>query len=201
MRQSGGTLHLVDDRIKRAVGVLRRAEIAQTCVRLVGEAFQQCGREPRFADPGLAGQEHHLAFAGLCPGPAPQQQFEFFFAPDEGGQAAAMQRLEPALHRTRPQRRPGARRPGDALEVLWSEVLQFEQIAEKFSRGLGNDHHVRLGDPLQACRQVRRLADDTALLRLAGADQITDNNKPGGYADTGLQRSARLEPSHRRDQL
>ena len=33
VRQSGGTFHLADDRIKRAVGVLRRAEIAQARVR------------------------------------------------------------------------------------------------------------------------------------------------------------------------
>ena len=189
MRQSGGTFHLADDRIKRAVGVLRRAEIAQARVRLGGEAFQQRGREPRFADTGLAGEEHHLAFAGLCPRPAPQQQFEFFFPPDEGGQAGRVQRLEAAFRRTRPQRRPGPHRPGDALEVLCPEVLQLEEIAEKLSRALGDDHHVRLGDPLQARREVRRLADDAALLRLARSDQVADDNEPGGNADTGLQRS------------
>ena len=118
VRQSGGAFHLADDRIKRAVGVLRRAEIAQPRVRFAGEAFQQRRREPRFADAGLAGEQHHLAFAALRPGPAPQQQFEFFFPPDQRGQAARVQRLEAAFRRTRPQRRPGPRRPGDALEVL-----------------------------------------------------------------------------------
>ena len=112
-----------------------------------------------------------------------------------------MQRLEAAFHRTRPQRRPGPHRPGDALEVLRPEVLQLEQIAEKSSRALGDDHHVRLGDPLQARREVRRLADDAALLRLSRSDQVADHNEPGCNADTGLQRSARLEPSYRRDQL
>ena len=201
VRQSGGAFHLADDRIKRAVGVLRRAEIAQARVRLAGEAFQQRRREPRFADAGLAGKEHHLAFAGLCLRPAPQQQFEFFFPPDEGSQAARVQRLEAAFRRTRPQRRPGPHRPGDALEVLGPEVLQLEQIAEKPSRALGDDHHVRLGDPLQPRREVRRLADDAALLRLSRADQIADHDQPGRNADTGLQGSGRLERGHRRDQL
>ena len=190
VRKSGGTFHLADDRIKRAVGVLRRAEIAQARVRLGGEAFQQRGREPRFADAGLAGEQHHLAFAGLCPRPAPQQQFEFFFPPDERGQAARVQRLEAAFHRTRPQRRPGPHRPGDALEVLRPEVLKLEQIAEKPSRALGDDDPVRLGDALQARRKVRRLADDAALLRLARSDQVADDDQPGRNADTGLQRSA-----------
>jgi hypothetical protein len=35
------------------------------------------------------------------------------------------------------------------------------------SRTLFNDDHVRLGDPLQARSEVRRLADDAAFLRFA----------------------------------
>ena len=87
------------------------------------------------------------------------------------------------------------------LRSFGPEVLELEEIAEKFSRALGDDHRVRLGDPLQARREVRRLADNAALLRLARSDQVADDDEPGGNADTGLQRSARLEPGHRRDQL
>ena len=58
-------------------------------------------------------------------------------------------RIPPNSPAAPPRPRTG---PGDALQLLCPEVLQFEEIAEKFSRGLGNDHHVRLGDPLQACR-------------------------------------------------
>ena len=50
-----------------------------------------------------------------------------------------LERLEPAFHRTRP-------RPywlGDTFEVLGSEVLQLEQIAEQFSCALGA--HCRRG--------------------------------------------------------
>ena len=42
---------------------------------------------------------------------------------------------------------------------------------------------------LQARREVRRLADDAALLRLARSNQVADDNEPGGNADAGLQRS------------
>ena len=170
-------------------------------MRLGGEAFLQRGGESRFADTGLAGKEHHLAFTGLCSCPASQQQFEFFVAPDEDGQAARVQRLETAFRRTRPQRRPGPRRFGDALEVLCPEVLQLKQITEKFSRGLGNDHHVRLGDALQARRQVRRLADDAALLSLPRSDQVADHDQAGRNADTGLQGSIRFERTDGIDQL
>ena len=102
-----------------------------------------------------------------------------------------MQGLETAFRRTRPQRRAGPHRPGDTLEVLRSEVLKLEQIAEKPARALGYDDCVRLGDALQARRQVRRLTDNAALLRLARSDQVADNNEPGRNADTGLQRSVR----------
>jgi hypothetical protein len=62
----------------------------------------QRSREPRFADTGLAGKEHHLTFADLCLGPAPQQHIKLFFASDEGGEAGSVQRLEAAFRGTRP---------------------------------------------------------------------------------------------------
>ena len=37
--KSGGAFHLADDRIKGAVGVLRRTEVAQARVRFAREAF------------------------------------------------------------------------------------------------------------------------------------------------------------------
>ena len=103
----------------------------------------------RFADAGLSGEQHDLAFTIFRSGPAPQQQFGFFFPSDEGGQAGRVQRLEAAFNRNRPQRRPGPCRPGDALEVPVPEVLKLEEIAEKFSRALGDDDPIRLGDSLQ----------------------------------------------------
>ena len=98
MSKPSRAFHLADDRVKRAVGVLRGTEIAQARVRLASEVSSKCRRKPRFADPGLAGEQHDLAFAGLGPRPAPQQQFEFFFAPDKRGQAARVQRLKAAFH-------------------------------------------------------------------------------------------------------
>jgi hypothetical protein len=35
-----------------------------------------------FADAGLAREQHNVTFTALCPRPTPQQNFEFFFAPD-----------------------------------------------------------------------------------------------------------------------
>ena len=41
-------------------------------------------------------------------------------------------------------------------------------------------------------RQVRRLADNAALLRFARADQIADDNQAGRNADAGLQGCGRF---------
>ena len=76
------------------------------------------------------------------------------------------------------------------LRSLCPEVLKLEEIAEELSRALGDDDRVRLGNALQARREVRRLADDAALLRLTRSDQIADDDQPGGNADAGLQWSA-----------
>src|ERR1700730_14418974 len=38
---------------------------------------------------------------------------------------------------------------------------------------------VRLGDRLEARSEVRRLTDNTALLRLSRSDQVTDDNQSG----------------------
>ena len=75
VRQSGGAFHLANDRIERAVRMLRGAEIAQARMRFGGEALQNRGREPRFPDTCLAGEQYDLAFSRLCPGPAAKKQF------------------------------------------------------------------------------------------------------------------------------
>ena len=98
MRKSSGSLHLADDGVKRAIGVLRGAEVSKARVRLIREALQKRRREPRLADPCLARQQHYLAFAGLRLRPAPQQQFEFFIPPNKFSQAARVESLEAAVY-------------------------------------------------------------------------------------------------------
>ena len=84
---------------------------------------------------------------------------------------------------------------------MCAEVLQIEEIAEELSRALSDDHRVRLGNALQTCRKVRRLADNAVLLRRTRSDQIADYDQPSGNAYTGLQWSTGLQPADRLDQL
>src|SRR6185437_11063670 len=138
MREAGGALHLADDRVERAVGVLRGAEVAKLRVRLASEAFQERSRQSRLSDARFTRKQHHLTFPGLCFRPPAQQQIEFFFPSDKFRQPARVKSLEPTLRRTLPERRPGSHRPCNALEVQCSEVLKVEQIAEKLSRVFSN---------------------------------------------------------------
>ena len=65
---------------------------------------------------------------------------------------------------------------------------KLEEIAEQPARALGDDDHVRFGDRLQPRREVRRLADDAALLRLPRSDEVADDDQPGRDADPHVQR-------------
>ena len=112
-----------------------------------------------------------------------------------------MQRIEAAFDRACPQHRPRPHRPSDPFEVSCPEVVKLKEIAQKFSRALGDNHRIRLGNSLQARGKIWRLADNAALLRASRIHQVANHNQTGGNADTGLQRRARLEFAHRRDQL
>ena len=76
---------------RAAVRVLWGTKIAQgaVCGSWRGVPGQKRFGEQRFPDIRLAGEQHHLAFAGLYHGPAPDQQFGSFFQPDRGSEAAA----------------------------------------------------------------------------------------------------------------
>jgi hypothetical protein len=55
--------------------------------------------------------------------------------------------------------------------------------------------------PLQACRKVWRLPDDTSLLRLSRSDQIANDDQPSSNPHAGLKGSAELQSVNRLDQL
>ena len=59
-----------------------------------------------------------------------------------------------------------------ALDLDRPEIAQLEEVSEQ-PPGRGPDHDaVGCSQALQSCRQVGRFADDAALLRVAGADEI-----------------------------
>ena len=124
-REAGGAFELDDERVERAVLMVRRAEIAEPRVRFSLDAPRQCRGQARFADPRLPRDEHNPPLAGFCLLPTPQQEVEFFIAPDERGRLRA-QRLEAAQDAAFANHTPGALRLGKPGEVLRPEILDLE---------------------------------------------------------------------------
>ena len=141
-REPGGAFELDDERVERAVLMVRRAEIAQPRVRLALDALRQRRGQARLADARLARDQHHPPLAGLRLLPAPQQQIELLVAPDERRRLRA-QRLEAAQDAAFADHAPGALRLGKAGERLRPEILEFEQRADLPPRALGDDERAR----------------------------------------------------------
>ncbi len=176
--------------MERAIRALRRTEIAQPYMRLACQPLQERHGQARLADARLARKQNDLAHARLRYGPAPIKEFALFFTPDQGRQPARVQRLEAALLRTLPQRRVGARRSGDPLEVLRAEIDQLEKVAQQLARALGNDDAVGFGDPLQPRGEVRRVAHDPAFPRFSRTKEIADHHDPRRDPHPHMQRAA-----------
>jgi hypothetical protein len=118
---------------------------------------------------------------------------------DEVGEPAP-RRLKAALGCGDAFDHEGFDRFGEALDRLAPEVAQPEQVADQAAGGAGEDDLSGFGKSLQACSEVGGLADHGLLLCRAFADQITDDDKPGGNADADGEplRSTGLQPRHGR---
>ncbi len=180
--EAGRALQQTDDRIEGAGGVIGRAVVAERRVRLVGELLAQRLDEPRLADPGLAGEQHHLALAVRGAPPAREQQMQLFLATDERDEVSAAQRLEAAFGQACAHDPPGAT-GSVAFEMVRAKVGKLEQAADQAARAWRDHDAARLGQGLQPGRQVRRLADDRLFLRRALADQLADHDPAGRDAD------------------
>src|SRR5262249_10949606 len=139
---------------------------------------------------------------GAAPGRAQTvaQQDALRRPPDEVGNPAP-HRLESAFGHGNPLDREGLDRLGEALRYLPAEIAESEQVADEAASGAGKDDLPGFRKSLQARREVWSLADHRLLLRRAFADQIADDDKPGGDADADdeLLLSARFQLRDRRD--
>src|SRR5215471_18415405 len=85
--------------------------------------------------------------------------------------------------------------------AVWgAEIGQPEQVADQAAGGAGEDDLPGFGQSLQACGEIGGLADHRLLLRRAFADQIADDDKPGGNPDADGKPlcSTGLQTRHRR---
>ena len=120
-----GAFQLADKGVERAVLIVRRAEIAQSGMRLALDMLRQCRGQPRLANPRLAGDQHHPPFAGLCLLPAPRQEVELLVAADQWC-GPRTQCLKAADDAALADHAPGKLRLGEAGERLGTEILDLE---------------------------------------------------------------------------
>ena len=182
-----GALEFARDGVERVLGVLRRAKPADEVVELGLDVRRDGGDQSRLPDAGLAGQQHRLTFAVFRSRPATHCDLEFLSASNEPRQTVRVQRLESVRDRTNADRRIDSRRRRDSLEVRNAEVFEFEKLGDEAVRRLGDRHLAGPGDPLKTCRQVRRVPDHPALVRLTGAQEVADHDDASRDADPHLK--------------
>ena len=90
-------------------------------------------------------------------------------------------------------------RLGEAGKRLRAEIGEIEQPADLPARRFANDQRIRHGKRLQPGGEVRRLADDPALLCGTLADQIADHGEPGGDTEPHPQILPRRQSADRLD--
>ena len=127
-REPGAPGQMADDRVERAVGMLRRAGKAQPRIRLTRQPLQKGRGEPRLADARFAREQDDMPLAFLRLDPGTKQKPNLLFATHERAEPAGVQPIEPARLGALTHHRPGERRPGDALEFLRPEVVEIEQV-------------------------------------------------------------------------
>ena len=182
-----GALELVYQRVERAACMMRRALEENGDVAVLLEAGAQLPHEPGLADTRLAAQHDDLALALLGDLPAPKQLRHLVVAPDEIGEAERMTRVETALRRSLARDLPHLLGLGEALQLLRAEVDEFEQAAHQ-PAGRGADYdRARLGEGLDPCGKVGRLADDEIGNGALAHDLVADHHGTGRDADAHAQ--------------
>src|SRR4051812_24300907 len=153
---------------------MRRTELAHRNVRfgLGLEPFVKRQSNVRLADTGLSGEHHRTTFATAGVLPATQQHLDFLVTTYGRRQSGFVLCLETAFHFGRSQDLPGRYWLRPSFKHDRTEIPAFEMPISEPVRTLGNQYGTRIGERLQARRQVRRLANDRSLLSRAFAGQI-----------------------------
>src|SRR5215207_4783533 len=112
--------------MERTVRVIGRALVPYPAVRPQREAFGERCHNARFADPGLAGDQHHLAVALPRQSLTQEHEFDLCLAADKAHRARGTHRLEATLRCRSTFDRPDRDGFGDALDLSEADVAKNE---------------------------------------------------------------------------
>ena len=182
--------------MQRTVGVVGRALVPHPAVRPQCKALGEPGHEARFANPGLAGDQHHLALPFPCQPLARQRECNLRLAPDKADRARGANGFEAALRYGSTLDRPDRDGLADTFHLAAAEAAKREQIAKQRARRSGNDNRARLGQALESGSDVRCISDRCLLLRRLSADEVANHHEPGRDGDPHLDAFLRAERPH-----
>ena len=190
-----------DHRIQRAVGAVFRAAQLEQHVRPVRDVRHHRLHEARLADPGIPHDQDHASLPLDHLVPAVVQEPELLVATDQrrGSDArrwgtacrrVRAKRGERVCHRCRARDLPDLHRRHEALDREHPEVLVREAIAGQAPRAVPDHDPVRRGQGLQACGEIRCLAERDPLAYRTRLGQVADDHEAGRHADAHAQRPA-----------
>ena len=124
--EARGLLKLRNERMQRAVRMVRRAEIAKASMRLALDPSQQAFSDARLANARLTREQHNATLAGLGLIPPAQQQVHLLLATNEWGQRASAPRVEPADASRLTAHLPRLQRLRQSVALVGSERAAIE---------------------------------------------------------------------------
>jgi hypothetical protein len=119
-----------------------RAAAPQQRVGLIGEVVLQHLHQARFANPGLAAQQDHLAQAILDLRPAVQQQGDFGLPPHQWGEALGAGHIQATLRPALPQHTIHPEGRVHALERRGTQIVADKVALYEVMHGSADDHGI-----------------------------------------------------------
>ena len=124
------------------------------------DLFMEALHQARFADPRLADDQRHLAFAIEGTLPTIHQQAQFVLAPDEWSQSTRCRcRFEPPAYSARLDYPVKLDRPLNPLERLRSAIFDHEQPGDQSMHLRGYNYRARIGGRLHSRGDIGRIAE------------------------------------------
>ena len=183
--ESGRPFELGDDRIERAVLVMRRAEIAQVGVRLPPSRSARSSVSRDLPIPGSPDSSTTRPSPLAACRQRRSSNSSSSSRPTSGVVAArkASKRLSTPLGPSTRHAGTGSENP---LSAICPRSSQSNRLPTSWRVLAANHNGVGLGDPFQATRKLRSFADNPMLIR-AIAEEIADHDGAGGDADPQLK--------------
>jgi hypothetical protein len=87
---------------------------------------------------------------------------------------------------------PSDRGLGKSLELMGTEILALEPLAQQLPRLRGNQNRIGLRHALQSRRKIGGLTDDSVLFGGSGPSDVSGDDEAACYADPHRQGDASI---------